>query len=132
MARINGWAVPTPPACQQHPSPAGFASSCSLDLRETGETYTAHPARRSNGLWTSRHGTSKSSDRIKQSINGLESGIGSSMRKFLDHLLLSGLQIAHVDFTWPSYGSTSLIVVLVFHFTTFPAEVSPLYLELII
>jgi hypothetical protein len=33
------------------------------------------------------------------------------MGKFLDHLLLSGLQIAHVDFTWPGYGSTSLIAV---------------------
>ncbi len=33
------------------------------------------------------------------------------MGKFLDHLLLSGLQIAHVDFTWPGYGRTSLIVV---------------------
>ena len=33
------------------------------------------------------------------------------MIKFLDHLLLSGLQIAHVDFTWPGYVSTSLIVV---------------------
>jgi hypothetical protein len=52
------------------------------------------------------------------------------MGKFLDHLLLSGLQIAHVDFTWPGYGSTSLLSFLVFHFTTFPAEVSPLYLDM--
>ena len=51
------------------------------------------------------------------------------MGKFLDHLLLSGLQIAHVDFTWLGYGNTSLISFLVFHFTTFPAEVSPLYLD---
>jgi hypothetical protein len=43
----------------------------------TGETYAAHPARRSNGLWTSHHVTKKSSDRIKQSINGLEKGIVS-------------------------------------------------------
>jgi len=50
-----------------------------------GETYAAHPARRSNGLWTSHH------------------------------------------VTWPGYGSTSLISLLVFHFTTVPAEVSPLY-----
>jgi hypothetical protein len=42
----------------------------------------------------------------------LDRGIGSSMVEFLDHLLLSGFQIAHVDFTWPGYGSTSLIVVL--------------------
>ena len=59
----------------------------------------------------------------------LDRGIGSSMGKFLDHVLLSGLQIAHVDFTWPGYGSTSFIAFLVFHFTTFPAEVSPLYLD---
>jgi len=57
----------------------------------------------------------------------LDHGIGSSMGKFLDHLLLFGLQIAHVDFTWPGYGSTSWSSFVVFHFTTFPAEVSPLY-----
>ena len=46
----------------------------------------------------------------------LDRGIGSSMVKFLDLLLLSGLQIAHVDFTWPGYGSTSLIVVFALSF----------------
>ena len=46
----------------------------------------------------------------------LDRGIGSSMVKFLDHLLFCGLQIAHVDFTWPGYGSTSLIVVFALSF----------------
>jgi hypothetical protein len=41
----------------------------------------------------------------------LDRVIGSSMGKFLDHLLLSELQITHADFAWPGYGSTSLIVV---------------------
>src|SRR5690349_4832599 len=48
----------------------------------------------------------------------LDRGMGSSMVKFLDHLSHSGLQIAHVDFTWPGHGSTPLISFLVFHFTT--------------
>ncbi len=50
----------------------------------------------------------------------LDRGIGSSMVKFLDHLLLSGLQIAHVDFTWPGYGSTSLISFWSFILQRFP------------
>jgi hypothetical protein len=50
----------------------------------------------------------------------LDRGIGSSMVKFLDHLMLSGLQIAHVDFTWPGYGSTSLISFWSFILPRFP------------
>src|SRR5215469_17751508 len=55
-----------------------------LNLCVMGEMNAAHPANRSNDLWTSHH------------------------------------------VTWPGYSSTSFISFLVFHFTTIPAEVSPL------
>src|SRR5712691_11689860 len=41
----------------------------------------------------------------------LERSIGGSMIEFLQDLLLFWRQISHIDFTWPSYGSTSLFVI---------------------
>jgi hypothetical protein len=63
--------------------------------QEIGETYATHPARRSNGLWTSRHVTKKSNDGLKQAINSLEKDIVSD---FASHMLpetLNGIEFSN-------------------------------------
>lgn len=47
--------------------------------------------------------------------------------EFLQHLVLFCRQLSCVDFTWSGYDSTSLLIVLSFHSTPFPARVSPVY-----